>query len=226
MAMNLYIDSLPDITVNMSTELDSYIIDAASSTTYDYNLPSITTNGQRYTLTRIDGSTGVVNLNGTMNINGTSISSFKIFPLSTVSVVSLDGVWYIVCSESTSPELSNLVFSTYLNTDIDTPYVSFPIGNTLVVTFPFLGRNNYATISRFVVVFGIPTTEVGLLHLRNAPNTFNCFINVPMGITTLVTDLSASQKNAIPLDITYLRVVTGGGASVSNMSISSIHIYA
>ena len=219
--MNLYIDSLPDTTVNMSTELDSYIIDAASNTTYDYNLPPVISNGQRYTLTRIDGSTGVVNLNGTMNINGTSISSFKIFPLSTVSVVSLDGVWYIVCSESISPELSNLVFSAYYNLDINTPYVVFSSG-VAIARFPFLGRNNYATISKIVMVFGIPTSSNITMQLRSTSGALSIVFPIPSGSTFVVHNFSPGQKSNLPADPNPIAMVTNN----SNVAVSSVHVYA
>lgn len=226
MAVNLSIDSLSTTTVNMSSNLDTYIIDAAAATTYIYNLPMITSDGQTYTLIRIDGTTGVVNLIGTFNVNGTSFSNFKIFPYSTVYLVSIDGVWNVICSETTSPYSSNVVFSAYFNTNINTPYIGIPVSNAISF-FSFFGTtSNYSTISTIVITLGVAAGIDTIINLTNSSgSTTYCSFTIPFGATTMTYNLTAAEKNSLPEFLTPLILSRGSGSPII-LNVSSIAIYS
>lgn len=224
MVVNLYVDNPSDTTVSILETLDTYIIDAAADTTYTYNLPSVSSDGKKYTLIRIDGTTGIVNLSGTMSINGTSISTFKVLPVSTVILISLDGAWNVVCSETTSPDGTRIVANAYFNTDINTHYISYPSTSSLITYFPFLGTNNRSTMSRMVVVFATPTTGSNVISVaNNSPSVTIFSFTVTAGLSFFAYNLTPVNKNNLPSTPSIIRVTKNAGVA---LNISSISIYA
>lgn len=219
MVANLFVESSSSTTVNLSPQSNTYIIDAAVGTTYTYNLPSITCDGQEFTLIRIDATTGIVNLLGAMDINGTSISTFKIYPRSTVVVISLNGIWQITCSENTSPDSTNIVFNTYFNKDINTPYLS--VNTSFIVIFPFLGISNYATISTIVIAFANPTPSCSIRLVRSGGVTV-ATISVPVSSTSISYNLTGTQKNNLSSGPDYMSLQFTG----TSVDISSISLYS
>ena len=222
MAQNYWIDQSSDVNVTMINETDTYIVDAAAETTYTYTLPTPTCDGQQFTIIRIDGTTGIVNLVGTIHINSSLMSPFTVYQYSTVIVVSLNKIWYVICSENVSATSIDPVFCLYLKNEAN-PYINVS-NNQVFSTIPFIGTNNYSTISTVVITFGTATTVSSTIRLlRSNMSTVICTISIPVSSTSAIYNLTTANKAQLTAEVSYIFLQYLGSAT---STVSSILFYS
>lgn len=221
MALNLFIDNDPNTTVNMSNSLDTYIITALDSTTYTYNLPAITTDGQTFTLVRTDNTTGIVNLVGNMNLNGSSIATYPIIIYSTCNLISLGGVWYIIYTNGISNVYSgykNIFTAFYLQNSLNAALVF--TSNAMFLEFPYMG------LGLSVITITTRTTAISInsaATLYKSNGSVICSFPIPSFVNNIVYTLTPANKALLPTTPDYLYITNSGANSIT---ISSVMFYA
>lgn len=222
MTLNLCIDRFAITTVDMSSLLNTYVIDAIAGTTYTYNLPT-GIDGQEFTLIRTDGTTGIVNLVGNITLGGTSRSSIPILPYSTITVMSVNKLWNVMYNGANSSTNIVNVFSSFFIGNNSIPYISVSPKSSFL-SFPYLGTSSSLSIGTIVSTFGNPITATSAdLKLYNSTGILLCTINLPVKSTSVIYNLTNSERSNLPTKVDYLYVVYTGSGSID---ISSLIVYA
>ena len=224
--MNLSVDITASTNVNLNSLTQTYIINAIAGNTYNYNLPLVTCDGQMFDLIRQDGTTAIVNLIGSMQLNGGNITNYVIAPYTSVTVVSVNsgsgGTWYIVNSSFNSTTVVKNVFSAFFIGNSGIPYITVTSGSTFL-SFPFLGTSTGLTINTIVATFGNPISVSGsTLTLFRSNGTLITTISLTLASTNVIFNPSVASQNLLPSAIDYLYVTYTGSSS---FAISSIIFY-
>lgn len=225
MALNLFTKLLPDNTVNMENTTDTYFITALDSTTYNYILPPISTDGQHFRLVRLDNTTGIVNLVGTISYGGSTVASYTIGTYISLEAISLNSVWYVIEENSNvSTGLNNLFSAFYVNNNGNT-YINYQ-SNSPMLSFPFSGTSNGTMINSILVTFGTPIVHPGYIQTLRLPNNSVLFTMSFTVTTTLYYHyfLTNANKATLPSSSTYL--IVHSNYPPPGINISSIVIFS
>jgi len=223
-----------DLTVEVDRNNDVYIVEAPTGTTgstFSYNLPKITSNGENHTFTRTDNTDNTVTLfaaTGDVLCEATSDTgaSFSLFQGKSIELNSFNNCWYILYNTSLNPS-AQVRFCVSFQGNNGENFLKYTGG--ILYYMPFQGLSSGDILDNISIL----TSNDGYTGISFSSSTTLIFEDVLGDIPFEVVNgkrfyrhfLTNAEKTRLPFIKDYLFIDIDLGGLSANIDVYSSVIY-
>lgn len=232
MALNKHITTGVNGTINVTTENDTYIVNATANT--NYVLPLIKSNGMTYTFYRLDKTSNVVTVSSssgnfiTDKQVPTSSTSFTLETTFGIEIHSLGDTWRVLKLTNSFAADGAYYVSTYVGPAF--PYMTNSGVRNVYV--PYSGYNSGFVISGIKFLYSTGSSFAHALaaqFITGASSVTSKMINnnaqTPNTITLQVWRWTPSQIASIPANCQGLLITLNNNSNLSNFRIYTVVVF-